>query len=334
MSLALHPIYNINGKQAVKLKSFAQITNYSDTYLSKTIRNLKQKGINISTKWKRNEYIFLPKNPIQEGNGLLSIPLDYVETPNGDTLIIDWEAAFNFLNLDKRIFTLITSFIILDGTPYIGATLYAFNSSTLSPKNPFPYVQPQLRKFPATTDYKYGYYIYYDTSKMSIFNSGADGTLKSTHLPQAVLELARYLDAAENSRNGANPGLTPRRNLSTNISLDTGTVAIAATFPIISAIQADGTDKISVTDYLSPVYSAFKNGGGTLKSTNLIAAFVEASNLLAAAEKAVTPTDDQPNNIFISIDKETQTITITANLPFTTNVTEEGDFVVMAIDYL
>lgn len=334
MSLALHPVYNINGKQAIKLKSFAQITNYSDTYLSKIIRNLKQKGINISTKWKRNEYIFLPKKPKQNGDVSKSIPLDYVELPSGDFATIDWEAAFSFLNLDKEIFILQNSFILFDNTVYIGVNLYARNSSTLSPKNPFLFVSPKSASFRATTDYKYGHYIIYDEAKMSVFDSGTSGTLKSTQLPAALFEVCRALDAAENTRNGANPGLTPRRNISTTVSFDTGLISIAATIPVTPSIGAGGLIQLTASDYLGSPYSTFANGGGDLTSDTLPEALLEVANLLAAAEKAVTPAENQPNNVQISFDLETGSATISANMPFTTTAADNGDVTVHAIDYL
>ncbi|MCC5670884.1 hypothetical protein LC653_45850 [Nostoc sp. CHAB 5784] len=182
------------------------------------------------------------------------------------------------------------------------------------------------------TFYKYGYYIHYDQNKMSIFDPGTAGTLKSTQIPQALFEVARALDAAENLRNGANPGLPPRRNLSTTVSFDTGTIAIAATLPISTGIQVGGSVGVAVSDYLGTTYSAFTNGGGDLSSDTLPEALLEVASVLAAAEKAVTPAENQPNNVQIIFDLETASATISANLPFNTAAGTTGDVVIQAID--
>ena len=207
-------------------------------------------------------------------------------------------------------------------------------SSTLTPKNVFEFIPPNLGDFPATTDYKYGYYIIYDETKMSIFDPGTSESLKSTQVPQAFFEVCRALDAAENARNGANPGLTPRRNLSTTVSFDTGTIAVAATIPIVVSIQSDGTIQVVANDYLGGTYSTFANGGGDLTSSNLIAAFLETASMLSAAEKAVTPIENQPNNIQIQVDVEAGSATVSGNLPFTTLAASNGDVTIHAIDYL
>ncbi|MBD2412210.1 hypothetical protein FACHB389_35920 [Nostoc calcicola FACHB-389] len=328
-------VYEVNGKQAIKLSSFAKIVNYSDTYLLEVIKNLFKKSIYIAYKWKRNYYVFLPQKPRIQSDGSKTIPLDTVETPSGDELTIDWEAALNYLpSATDRIFTLQNNFIVWRETLYIVSSSHAAHSSTLVPKNAFEFVPLNLGKFPATTDYKYGYYISYDPNKMSTFDPGTSGTLKSTQIPQAFFEVCRALDAAENSRNGANPGLTPRRNLSTTVSFDTGTVAVAATIPIGTSIQSDGTIKIVASDYLGGSYSAFDNGDGDLTSSNIVAAFLETASLLSAAEKAVTPIENQPNNVQIQVDIEAGNATVSANLPFTTLAATNGDVTVHAIDYL
>ena len=336
MNLVLHPVYSVNGKQAIKLSSFAKITNYSDTYLSSKIKKLKGKGINISTKWKRNEYIYLPNKPKQNSDGSKSIALDYVETPSGDKLTIDWEAAFSFLSPSVNRIFIIQSVLLwfLGGYYLVVSAPYTADSSTLSPKNPFLFVPPKLANFKATTEYKYGYYIIYDEAKMSVFNPGAAGTLKSTQLPSALFEVCRALDAAENTRNGANPGLAPRRNISTTVSFDTGLISVAATIPVTPSIGAGGLIQLTASDYLGAPYSTFANGGGDLTSDTLPEALLEVANLLAAAEKAVTPAENQPNNVQISFDLETGSATISANMPFTTTAADNGDVTVHAIDYL
>ncbi|QSJ18745.1 hypothetical protein JYQ62_08290 [Nostoc sp. UHCC 0702] len=328
-------VYEINGKQAIKLTDFARIVNYSNTYLLEVINNLFKKRIYIAYKWKRNYYIFLPKKPRTQPDGSKTIPLDTVETPSGDEITIDWEAALNYLpQAVNRIFTLQNNFIVWRETLYIVSPSRAVLSSTLVPKNAFGFVPLNLGNFPATTDYKYGHYIIYDENKMSTFDPGTNGSLKSTQLPQAFFEICRSLDAAENTRNGANPGLPPRRNLSTTVSFDTGTIAVAATIPVIPSVQTDGTIKLVASDYLGSTYSTFNNGDGDLTSSNIIAAFFETASLLSAAEKTVTPVENQPNNVQITIDLEAGNASISGNLPFTTAAAASGDVTIIAIDYL
>lgn len=169
---------------------------------------------------------------------------------------------------------------------------------------------------------------------MSNFAPGTGGTLKATTEPAALFELARALDAAENSRNGSNPGLAPKRNIATTVSFDSGTVAIAASLPVVPVLDSVGVIQLAPSDYLGAPYSDFANGNGDLNSTNLIAAFIEMAQILAASEKGVTPTDDQPNNVSVDVDFESGTLTVSANLPFTSATSAVGDVVIHAIDYL
>lgn len=330
-----HEVYYIDGRKAIKLTAYAKIINYSDKYLLEIIKNLFKKRIYIAYKWKRNYYVFLPEKPPQNTTS----PKEFtekpktVETPSGDELEVNWDKAV------KESPTLVAGYLSFSRSFVIGRDkkLYLVSpdpSSTLTPKTGAEPVGVQNATYPATTGYSYGNYIFYDPTRMSIFDPGTGGTLKSTQIPQAFFEVCRALDAAENTRNGANPGLPPRRNLSTTVSFDTGTVAVAATIPIITSIQSDGTIKVSGSDYLGSTYSSFNNGGGDLTSTNIVAAFLETASLLSSAEKGVVPVENQPNNIQIVIDTEAGNATISANLPFTTAAANNGDVTVIAIDYL
>lgn len=83
-------VYYINGRQAIKLSSFARLVNYSDIYLLQIIKNLFKKRIYIAYKWKRNYYVFIPKKPLKiEVDSPSGIPIETVETPSGDELKID-----------------------------------------------------------------------------------------------------------------------------------------------------------------------------------------------------------------------------------------------------
>ncbi|MBW4642926.1 MAG: hypothetical protein KME23_08010 [Goleter apudmare HA4340-LM2] len=337
-SIELDDVFVVNGRLAIKLITFAKLLYYSEIYLLKLIKRLLKKGIKIGFKWKRNWYIFLPTTPITntQNRDNTSSSSESAVTPSTNQINTNWDAALEQMPADVNAALKRTNFTvtIIRKKLVIPVPSSVRNSLTLIPKNPDQFIPPNLATFPATTDYKYGYYIFYNEARMSVFDPGTSGTLKSTQIPQAFFELCRAVDAAENARNGANPGLAPRTQLSTTVSFDTGTISVAATIPVIPAIQSDGTIKVAASDYLGGSYTAFDNGGGDLTSTNLIAAFLEAASLLAAAEKAVTPVDNQPNNIQIQVDLETGSATVSANMPFTTAAANNGDVVIQAIDYL
>ncbi|BAZ69145.1 hypothetical protein NIES4106_39160 [Fischerella sp. NIES-4106] len=306
-TIELDTVFVVNGRLAIKLTTFAKLLHYSDVYILQLIKKLLKKGIKIAFKWKINWYIFLPTIPIKSiiqnqndsNDGSAGVGDEIAITPSGDSINTDWAAAVNELPPDVNAALGRTTFTItiVNNRLVIVVSSSELLSSTLTPKTGSPFIPPNLGLFPATTDYKYGYYIYYDPNKMSTFDPGTSGTLKSTQIPSAFFEICRALDAAENSRNGANPGLTPRRNISTTVSFDTGTIAVAATLPITPNIATDGSVGIVASDYLGAPYSDFANGGGDLVSDSLPEALLEMASLLAAAEKAVTPAENQPNNI-------------------------------------
>jgi hypothetical protein len=348
-AVELDTVFVVNGRLAIKLNTFAKLLHYSNDYLLQLIKKLLKKGIRIGFKWKRNWYIFLPSTPIKlivqnknknsgggSGGGSSGDSDDSATTPSGNSINTNWDAAIDELppdvadNLERTNFNVIT----VNNKLVIPTSSTLVLSSVLIPKRGLQFIPPNLGTFPATTDYRYGYYIFYTEDSMSSFDPGTSGTLKSTQIPAAFFEICRALDAAENNRNGANPGLTPRRNLSTTVSFDTGTIAVAATIPVTTSIQANGALEVSAIDYLGSTYAAFIGGGGDLNSDSLPEALLEIASLLAASEKAVTPAENQPNNVQITFDLETGSAVIAANLPFTTAAAANGDVTIHAIDYL
>ncbi|GAX44716.1 hypothetical protein NIES4075_57350 [Tolypothrix sp. NIES-4075] len=344
----LDTVFVVNGQLAIKLSTFAKLLHYSDVYLLQLIKKLLKLKIKIGFKYKRNWYIFLPKKSIksiiEERNKGFSNN-NIATTPSGNNINVDWGAAIEKLPfavnaaLSRANFNTATANnkLVIPTLTYLtqqGFETSELLSSTLVPKNQTSFIPLNLGTFPATTDYKYGYYIFYREDRMSTFNPGTSGTLKSTQIPAAFFEVCRALDAAENLRNGANPGLPPRRNLSTTVSFDTGTIAVAATIPVTTSIQANGSIDIAASDYLGATYSVFANGGGDLNSDTLPEALLELASILAAAEKAVIPAENQPNNVQIQFDLETGSATISANLPFNTAAAANGDVTIHAIDYL
>lgn len=335
---ALSKVYSISGHSAVTLTTFARLVNYS---VSRILQLLKRKKL-PHYKWKRAHYIFVSTKHVPLNNSRYPTP-EIIQLPSGRTTEINLE------KLSREIPEYIFETAYLNGIPlynvtgtfYVEIPLFSLlssdqTSSPLSPKNDTSILPLSLVQYPGVISYKYGDHITYDPSRMSTFKGGTGGTLKSSQLPAALFEAARALDAAELNRNGNNPGIAPKRNLNTTISFQTGTIAIAATIPISSGILPNGKIDILAQDYLGAAYNVFNpgSGDGTLFSTDLISAFLEVANLLAAAEKAVTPAENQPNNIQIDYNLETNTATISANMPFTTSSTATGDVTVHAIDYL
>jgi hypothetical protein len=158
-------------------------------------------------------------------------------------------------------------------------------------------------------------------------------SLKADTKPAAVLEAALLLDAAEKSRNGANPGITPKNNVSITFSSDDGTAVLTATLPVDVTIGSDGSVSYAPKDYLGGSYAAF-TAGGDVTATNRMAALVQVAQILSASEKAVQPAEDQPNFIQIESSSEAGTITIAAAMPITQTIDTAGNVVTEALDYL
>jgi hypothetical protein len=158
-------------------------------------------------------------------------------------------------------------------------------------------------------------------------------SLKSDTLPAAVLEAALLVDAAEKTRNGANPGIAAKNNVSINFVSDDGTCAIAATIPVDVTVATSGAIQYAAKDYLGNNYTPF-TAGGDVTATNRIAAFVQVAQMLSAEEKSVQPTEDQPNNITVESSSESGAITISATLPVTATIDSAGRVTFEAVDYL
>jgi hypothetical protein len=165
----------------------------------------------------------------------------------------------------------------------------------------------------------------------SIVTTGS--SLKSSTQPAALLEACLFLDGAEKLRNGANPGIAPKNNMSITISSDDGVAQITATLPVDVTVLADGGVKYGAKDYLGGTYAAFTAGGAVTSDTRM-EAVVQIASILSASEKAVQPVEDQPNNVQVESSSENGTITITATLPISTSIDATGAIEIVAIDYL
>lgn len=170
---------------------------------------------------------------------------------------------------------------------------------------------------------------------MSVFAPGTGGTLKSVTNPAALFEAARLLDTNENARNMANTGVSPKNNITVSIDFGTRVASLAASIPAVFTLDASGNIVVNAVDYLGSTFSAVTPGvGGDAKGTDSPSLFVEIAQMLAAKEKLVTPVEDQPNNVQIILEAETQAIVITATLPINTAGDASGAVIVSAVDYL
>lgn len=165
----------------------------------------------------------------------------------------------------------------------------------------------------------------------SLFTPGTS-SLDSTTLPGALFEAARILDAAENARNGANPGVPAKQNISVTVDFGTRTIGISATLPIQLTQDTSGKMVVDAVDYLGTTYSAF-TAGGDVKSSDAPSAFLEVAQQVAAAEKAILPAEDQPNNVQITVDVEAGNVSIAAAIPCTTSADTDGSVIISAVDY-
>ena len=158
-------------------------------------------------------------------------------------------------------------------------------------------------------------------------------SLKSANQPAALLEAALLLDSSEKARNGANPGIAPKNNLSVSISSDEGVAQISLTCPAAVSILTGGGLNYAGTNYLGAGYAVFTPGGDVTSDTQM-EAVIQVASILSATEKLVQPAEDQPNNVQVISDSEAGTITVTASLPITMTIAADGKVQVVAVDYL
>lgn len=80
--------------------------------------------------------------------------------------------------------------------------------------------------------------------------------------------------------------------------------------------------------------STFNNGGGTLKSTNKPAAFLEIAHLINETERSASTVDVTLDNVTVAYDTGARTSSISATLPIGASVNSSGQIVVSATNYL
>jgi hypothetical protein len=166
---------------------------------------------------------------------------------------------------------------------------------------------------------------------MSAINT-TGSSLKADTKASAFLEACLLLDNAEKARNSANPGIAPKNNVSVTFSSEEGLAQITIQLP--AAPTSTGAGLVySPTDYLGGVYGAFTSGGDVTAVT-IMSAVSQVAHILSAAEKAVQPVEDQPNNVQIESSSENGFITITATVPVTQSIDADGNIKFVALDYV
>lgn len=166
---------------------------------------------------------------------------------------------------------------------------------------------------------------------MSAINT-VGSSLKADYKAAAFLESCLLLDTAEKARNSANPGIAPKNNVSVTFSSEEGVAQIAIQLPAAPAATGAGL-VYAPTDYLGGAYAAF-TAGGEVTATTAMAAVSQVAHILSAAEKAVQPVEDQPNNVQIESSSETGFINITATVPYTQSIDADGNIKIVALDYV
>lgn len=166
---------------------------------------------------------------------------------------------------------------------------------------------------------------------MSTFAPGTGGTLTATNLPAAIFELSRLLMQRINAVSSA---ARPTFISTFTTNGVTGVHTVQFDGPLSVAIQTDGAPKLTATDFLSSLSASggdntFAPGtGGTLKSSGLVQAFLEACQLLQNAELAI-PAETRPNNVSVTYTTEDGLVSIALTLPVTLT-----NLVYVATDYL
>lgn len=168
---------------------------------------------------------------------------------------------------------------------------------------------------------------------MSLYLS-TGSSIASDTIAAAFVEAARILNDSESARNAANPGVAPKNNVNMTADFDGRTINTTLALPIIQTFDVAGKVVIEAQDYLGGIYSPFTVGTGAAKSTTKMGAVLEIAQMLAAAEKLVTPETDQPNNIQITYDFEAKLANISATTPFTPSIGLNGEITLTALDYV
>ncbi len=169
---------------------------------------------------------------------------------------------------------------------------------------------------------------------MSVFapgtdsNGNPDGTLRSTNIPAAFVELAHLKNQQEVAASTADD---PIENTTVQYSEETRQATIEATVNFTSSTDSTTGNVILAASNDLPSAVFAPGTGGTLKTTSYSGALLELAQKLANAENSVTPA---VNNINITHSDEDKVSTINATIPYTSVIDASGKPVITVTDYL
>jgi hypothetical protein len=163
-----------------------------------------------------------------------------------------------------------------------------------------------------------------------ILTPGTNGTLKSTTLEGAIIELAVFLN---NSELNTTINTASANNISPSFSLDNSAFLTSFNIPATQTVNSDGTVKISATEYLTGT-GYVPGTGGTLESTTPVAAFLELVTLATDAQADPTHNSSGITNITSSYDTNNAVFTGSITLPIAASLDSSGHALFTSTGYL
>lgn len=165
---------------------------------------------------------------------------------------------------------------------------------------------------------------------MAIIVPGAGSTIKSRVLENHLLEtmILLQLQEQDETKNSTKKDYV-QGSYNTNTKLFTGSYSL----PVVQRLTLDGNLIIDVFDYVTGV--DFSPGtGGTFKSTNLAAYFLEVLMLCQMWENIDTRNPQGKNNITGSLNSDSKLFAGSVSLPIQISIDPNGAQVVAALPYL
>ena len=159
---------------------------------------------------------------------------------------------------------------------------------------------------------------------MAAFNPGTGGTLLSTSLEAAIVELAEASQGLDDAL------VTPTNNIGIVYDSDASIATIGLALPVTISTSG-GQLSYTATDFLSG--SVFAPGtGGDLSATTYPGALLELATLLQSAEAGDADAD---NNVNITVDSDAGVATFTGSIPIVFAVSgTDGSISIQANPYI
>jgi hypothetical protein len=164
---------------------------------------------------------------------------------------------------------------------------------------------------------------------MTEITPGTDGTLKTDTAEGQLLELFTYLQLAE-----ANAVKNPngRNFISGTYNIDTLVFSGSFSLPVLFTTLA-GQISIGATEYLTnPGFDA--GSGGTFTSDNPAQYLLEIITFLQNREADTEVNPQQINNVSGTLDTDSRLFSGTVSIPLTMTLSNSGDAVFSAKEYL